>query len=61
MPILNARELPSRLSKGVLVSTTHKKAHFHTIQSAIDHLLHDDTSQTVLILSGTYTEQLNVT
>ncbi|RAQ80465.1 beta-xylosidase [Aspergillus flavus] len=29
--------------------------------SAIDSLPHDDTSHTVLILSGTYTEQLNIT
>ncbi|OJJ07733.1 hypothetical protein ASPVEDRAFT_46967 [Aspergillus versicolor CBS 583.65] len=45
----------------VLVSATHKKARFRTIQSAIESLPHDDTSQTILILSGTYTEQLNVT
>ncbi|KAB8217942.1 pectin lyase fold/virulence factor [Aspergillus novoparasiticus] len=44
----------------VLVSATREKAHFRTIQGAIDSLPHDDTSQTFLILSGTYTEQLNI-
>ncbi|KAE8415520.1 pectin lyase fold/virulence factor [Aspergillus pseudocaelatus] len=45
----------------LLVSATHEQAHFSTIQGAIDSLPHDDTSQTILILSGTYTEQLNIT
>ncbi|KAB8276114.1 pectin lyase fold/virulence factor [Aspergillus minisclerotigenes] len=45
----------------VLVSVTHEKAHFRTIQGAIDSLPHDGTNQTILILSGAYTEQLNIT
>ena len=45
----------------VLVSATHEQAHSRTIQGAIDSLPHDHTSQTILILSGTYTEQLNIT
>ncbi|KAL3466942.1 pectin lyase fold/virulence factor [Aspergillus heterothallicus] len=45
----------------ILVSATHKRADFRTVQSALESLPHDDTSQTILILSGDYTGQLNVT
>ncbi|KAL2811967.1 pectin lyase fold/virulence factor [Aspergillus granulosus] len=45
----------------ILVSATHKKADFRTVQSAIDSLPHDDSSHTILILSGNYTEQVNIT
>ncbi|KAJ5381834.1 uncharacterized protein N7496_004262 [Penicillium cataractarum] len=45
----------------LLVSQSHEKANFRTIQSAIDSLPHDDSSQTILILAGNYTEQLNIT
>lgn len=45
----------------ILVSQSNKKAKFRTIQSAIDSLPHDDSSQTILILAGNYTEQLNIT
>ncbi|KAF3391458.1 putative pectinesterase A [Penicillium rolfsii] len=45
----------------LLVSQSHKQAKFSTIQGAIDSLPHDDSSQTILILAGNYTEQLNIT
>ena len=45
----------------ILVSQSNKKAKFRTIQSAIDSLPHDESSQTILILAGNYTEQLNIT
>jgi pectin methylesterase-like acyl-CoA thioesterase len=45
----------------LLVSATHALAHFNTIQSAILSLPHDHTSHTILILPGTYNEQLNIT
>ena len=39
----------------------HTKNNFRTIQSAISSLPHDDSSHTILIASGSYTEQLNIT
>jgi pectinesterase len=45
----------------ILVSQSHKQAKFRTIQSAIDSLPDDDSSQIILILAGNYTEQLNIT
>ncbi|EPE30784.1 Pectin lyase-like protein [Glarea lozoyensis ATCC 20868] len=45
----------------ILVSSSDKRAHFTTIQSAILSLPDDHSSQTILILPGNYTEQLNVT
>lgn len=45
----------------ILVSAANSKADFTTIQGAIDSLPHDNSSHTILILAGNYTEQLNVT
>ncbi|OQD77141.1 hypothetical protein PENDEC_c003G07024 [Penicillium decumbens] len=45
----------------ILVSANDKSADFTTIQNAIDSLPDDTSSQTILILSGLYEEQLNVT
>ncbi|KAJ5885127.1 Pectinesterase catalytic [Penicillium taxi] len=45
----------------ILVSATNSTAHYQSIQAAITSLPPDNTSQTILILAGTYTEQLNVT
>lgn len=45
----------------ILVSGTDRRANYTTIQAAINSLLNDNTTQTILILSGTYTEQLNIT
>ncbi|KAJ6114977.1 Pectinesterase catalytic [Penicillium sp. IBT 16267x] len=45
----------------ILVSATDARAKYKTIQSAIDSLPNDDSTQTILILEGNYTEQLNVT
>jgi pectinesterase len=45
----------------ILVSATDKRADFTTIQSAINSLPNDSSSQTILILSGSYKEQVNVT
>ncbi|CAG8025864.1 unnamed protein product [Penicillium olsonii] len=45
----------------IIVSASDKRAHFPTIQGAIDSLPADTSSQTILILAGNYTEQLNVT
>ncbi|KAJ5548811.1 Pectinesterase catalytic [Penicillium frequentans] len=45
----------------ILVSATDARAKYKTVQSAIDSLPNDDTTQTILILEGSYTEQLNVT
>lgn len=45
----------------IIVSATDKHADYTTIQSAIESLPDDTSSQTILILSGSYTEQLNVT
>ncbi|KAF9894572.1 hypothetical protein FE257_006457 [Aspergillus nanangensis] len=45
----------------ILVSPSHQKASFSTIQGAIDSLPQDDSSHTILILGGNYTEQLNIT
>lgn len=45
----------------ILVSATDSRADYSTIQSAINSLPNDTSSHTILILSGTYKEQLNVT
>ncbi|KAJ5652352.1 Pectinesterase catalytic [Penicillium longicatenatum] len=45
----------------ILVSATDPRAKYKTIQGAIDSLPNDHTTQTILILEGNYTEQLNVT
>jgi pectinesterase len=45
----------------ILVSATEKRADYTTIQSAINSLPNDSSSQTILILSGSYKEQVNVT
>ncbi|CAI7616505.1 unnamed protein product [Penicillium glandicola] len=45
----------------IIVSATSKKASHTTVQSAIDSLPDDSTPQTILILAGTYTEQVNIT
>ncbi|KAI9761492.1 MAG: H(+)-transporting V0 sector ATPase subunit a [Chaenotheca gracillima] len=45
----------------ILVSPTHAKAKFKTIQSAILSTVDNDAAQTILVLGGTYREQLNVT
>ncbi|KAJ6032252.1 Pectinesterase catalytic [Penicillium herquei] len=45
----------------IFVSATDKRADYKTIQSAIDALPNDSSSQTILIMEGSYTEQLNVT
>ncbi|KAL5333874.1 pectin lyase fold/virulence factor [Aspergillus crustosus] len=45
----------------IVVSTLNPKAHFSSIQAAIESLPNDNSSQTILILKGEYTEQLNVT
>ncbi|KAF2703100.1 carbohydrate esterase family 8 protein [Pleomassaria siparia CBS 279.74] len=44
----------------ILVSPTHKDAQFQTIQSAVLSL-DETTPATILVLSGTYIEQINVT
>jgi pectin methylesterase-like acyl-CoA thioesterase len=45
----------------LVVSTTSKHASHKTIQSAINSLPDDESPQTILILEGTYTEQVNIT
>ncbi|KAE8335502.1 hypothetical protein BDV24DRAFT_155955 [Aspergillus arachidicola] len=45
----------------ILVSKTDPSAHFTTVQDAILSLPNDNTTQTILILPGTYKEQVNVT
>jgi hypothetical protein len=45
----------------ILVSQSKSISKFNTIQSAIDSLPHDQSPQSILILAGNYTEQLNVT
>jgi pectinesterase len=45
----------------IVVSGTNPKADFTTVQAAIESLPHDNSSHTVLVLAGDYTEQLNVT
>lgn len=42
-------------------SSSSKHAHFTSIQSAILSLPHDNSSATILIRAGSYTEQLNIT
>lgn len=49
---------------GTIIVSNNKndpRAHFTSIQSAIDSLPNDNSSQTILILAGNYTEQLNIT
>ncbi|KAL4778241.1 pectin lyase fold/virulence factor [Aspergillus varians] len=45
----------------VVVSASDPKAHFSSVQAAIGSLPNDNSSQTILVLAGEYTEQLNVT
>lgn len=45
----------------IVVSKSDPKAHFSTVQAAIESLPNDNSTQTILILAGTYKEQLNVT
>ncbi|KAJ5772207.1 Pectin methylesterase [Penicillium odoratum] len=45
----------------IIVSPTDPRAKFTTIQSAINSLPNDASTQTILILEGTYSEQLNIT
>ncbi|CEL08064.1 Putative Pectin methyl esterase (Eurofung) [Aspergillus calidoustus] len=45
----------------IVVSGTNPKADFSTVQAAIESLPHDNSSHTILVLAGDYTEQLNVT
>src|ERR1700737_3352758 len=45
----------------IFVSNSNSFSRFKTIQSAIDSLPHDHSAQTILILAGNYTEQVNVT
>ena len=48
--------------KGTIkVSASDKAADFTTIQAAIESLPNDDSDQTILILAGSYKEQVNVT
>ncbi|KAF3390558.1 Pectinesterase A [Penicillium rolfsii] len=48
--------------KGTIkVSASDKHADFTTIQAAIESLPNDTSTQTILILAGTYKEQVNVT
>lgn len=44
-----------------IVSANDTRAHFKTIQAAISSLPNDTSTQTILILAGTYKEQLNIT
>ncbi|KAL4923507.1 putative pectin methylesterase [Aspergillus undulatus] len=45
----------------IIVSASNPRAHFSTIQAAIESLPNDNSTQTILILAGEYSEQLNVT
>ncbi|KAB8077596.1 pectin lyase fold/virulence factor [Aspergillus leporis] len=45
----------------IFVSKTDPSAQFTTVQAAIASLPNDNTTQTILILPGTYKEQVNVT
>ncbi|KAL1963414.1 hypothetical protein VTN77DRAFT_8430 [Rasamsonia byssochlamydoides] len=45
----------------IIVGKNDSRAHFTTIQAAIQALPDDDSPQTILILAGNYTEQLNIT
>ncbi|PYH89859.1 pectin lyase-like protein [Aspergillus ellipticus CBS 707.79] len=45
----------------VVSSTAHPLSNFTTLQSAINALPSDNSSQTILILSGSYHEQVNIT
>lgn len=44
-----------------IISPTDPRAHFRTLQSAITSLPNDTSTQTLLLLAGTYTEQVNIT
>jgi pectinesterase len=48
-------------SKTIVVSSNSCDADFDTIQGAINSLPQDTSSQTILVLSGNYIEQLNIT
>ncbi|KAJ5469613.1 hypothetical protein N7539_009231 [Penicillium diatomitis] len=45
----------------IVVSATEKHADFTTVQAAIESLPQDDSAHTILILAGTYKEQVNIT
>lgn len=45
----------------ILVSATNPSANYTTIQAALNALPDNNTTQTILILPGTYNEQLNIT
>ncbi|KAJ5780385.1 hypothetical protein N7457_005545 [Penicillium paradoxum] len=45
----------------IIVSASDQRADFPTIQDAINSLPDDPSPQTILILAGTYTEQVNIT
>ncbi|KAL4805631.1 pectin lyase fold/virulence factor [Aspergillus unguis] len=45
----------------LIVSASDPRADFQTVQAAIEALPKDNSSQTILILAGEYTEQVNVT
>ncbi|KAJ5594411.1 Pectinesterase catalytic [Penicillium hispanicum] len=44
-----------------IVAANDTRAHFATIQAAINSLPNDTSTQTILILAGSYKEQLNIT
>lgn len=45
----------------IIVSPSNPLANYTTIQAAINSLPNDSTPQTILVLAGTYNEQLNIT
>ena len=45
----------------IVSPTLHKNTTHPTLQSAINSLPNDNTPQTILLLAGTYTEQVNIT
>jgi pectin methylesterase-like acyl-CoA thioesterase len=63
--LCQAKTYPSALQgcppSTILVSNSSSFSGFKSIQSAIDSLPHDHSAQTILILAGNYTEQVNVT
>ncbi|KAJ3547953.1 hypothetical protein NM208_g1242 [Fusarium decemcellulare] len=59
---VNAKQPLQGCPRGTLyVSAANKKAHFTSIQDAIDSLPSDDSPGIILVGAGGYTEQLNVT
>ncbi|KAL4946116.1 hypothetical protein BDV06DRAFT_235362 [Aspergillus oleicola] len=45
----------------IIVSASNPRADFKTVQAAIESLPNDNSTQTILVLAGEYTEQLNIT